>query len=105
MKDENLTMLFMSGVTIFIFISLIMLLFIVGCAQKPKEQPNPEPAADLPPNKSICEMGFGCELIIDSNGVKYGRPLWVKAFMVLGIKLDLTHTETDCRITRLLKLV
>ena len=71
MKDENLTMLFMSGVTIFIFISLIMLLFIVGCAQKPKEQPNP----DLPKSENICSMGFGCELIIDSNGVKYGRPL------------------------------
>ena len=53
-----------------IFITLIMLLFI-GCTSKPKEQPNP----DLPKNENICGMGFECELIIDSNGVKYGRPL------------------------------
>lgn len=71
MKDENLTMLFMSGVTIFIFIILIMLLFIVGCAQKPKEQPS----LDLPKSENICNIGFECELIIDSNGVRYGRPL------------------------------
>ena len=69
MKYENLTTLFIYGVNI--FISLIMLLFIVGCTQKPKEQPSP----DLPKSENICSMGFDCELIIDSSGVKYGRPL------------------------------
>ena len=56
----------------FLVVCLIVTLMLLGCTAKPN---NPEPAADLPPNKSICEMGFGCELIIDSNGVKYGRPL------------------------------
>lgn len=50
---------------------LVAFLFI-GCAPKPKQ---PEVAPDSPPVKSMCEMGFGCDLVIDSTGVRYGRPM------------------------------
>ena len=66
MTDEKLTAFFMAGVTIMVFISLIVVTFFTGCATKPCVT-NAEPSLKYSSHldemnwETLCSRGIGCD--------------------------------------------